>query len=122
ELGQANAEIFQTTPAAGVNTISVQIIRPEGLPGADVGERFVVASGTTQKTWTAPQLVMDKTGPSVGAVGATLTYQIHVRNAGLVVARDVVVTEPATAGLTLASSNPVAQRVGEQHEWRLGDL
>ncbi len=136
-LGQARAEIFQTKTAAGTNTINVQVIRPGDWPGAD-GTRLIVGSGTTQKTWSSPDLSIRSIGPSQGSLGATLTYRFEVRNAGTQTVKDAVVTYPVPAGLTLLGTNPpatqtsanVVQRQGAAQPaapasnivWRLGDL
>ena len=55
--GQASVEIFQKEPAHGTNKICIQVIRPGDLPGAN-GQRLVVGSGTTMKTWTAADLAV----------------------------------------------------------------
>lgn len=119
-LGQARAEIFQLKPAAGANTVNVQIIRPAELNGD--GTRLVVGSGATTKTWISPEIALRTTGPAQGTIGATLTYRMEVRNPGAQVARDVVVTDPIPQGLVQLGTNPVATLEGTNYVWRLGDL
>ena len=77
--GQANATIAQKEPRHGTNQISIEVIRPADLPGAN-GQRLIVGTGTTLKTWTGADLSVKKCGPAVACPGATLTYQIELSN------------------------------------------
>jgi uncharacterized repeat protein (TIGR01451 family) len=119
--GQANVEIFQKEPKHGTNTISIQVIRPGDLPGAN-GQRLIVGSGATMKTWTAADLAVKITGPATTCPGATLAYQIQVSNPGDLAAKDVVATDTMPEGLTLLTSNPPAEVAGRQLRWRLGEI
>ncbi len=119
--GQACAEIFQKQPMHGTNMVSIQVIRPAELPGAG-GQRLVVGSGTTTKTWTAADLAIKVIAPTLANVGATLTYHIDVSNPGDLPAKDVVVTDVVPEGLTCLGSNPPAEVAGKQLVWRLGEL
>jgi uncharacterized repeat protein (TIGR01451 family) len=47
--GQAIADLTQSTPQAGVNTITVELVRPETVPGAT--EPLIVGTATTQVVW-----------------------------------------------------------------------
>lgn len=47
--GQAIADLTQATPQAGVNTITVELVRPENVPGAT--EPLIVGTATTQVVW-----------------------------------------------------------------------
>lgn len=47
--GQAIADLTQVTPQAGVNTITVELVRPENVPGAT--EPLIVGTATTQVVW-----------------------------------------------------------------------
>jgi uncharacterized repeat protein (TIGR01451 family) len=118
ELGQASAEIYQLDTKPGTNTVSIQIIRPADA----TGDRFVVGQGATQKTWTAPDISIDASGPGQGLVGDTLTYRIDVRNPGDFTAKEVTVTETLAAGVTLVGSTPSPSGTGGPLQWRLGDL
>ena len=66
--GQASVEIFQKEPKHGTNKICIQVIRPGDLPGAN-GQRLVVGTGTTMKTWTAADLAVKTIGPAGGMPG-----------------------------------------------------
>ncbi len=120
-LGQARAEIFQTRAAPGTNTVNVQVIRPGDWPGGD-GMRLVVGSGTTQKTWSSPDLSIRAIAPSQGSLGATLTYRFEVRNAGNTSVKEAIVTYPVPSGLTLLATNPPAQQTAATTANRLADL
>jgi uncharacterized repeat protein (TIGR01451 family) len=119
--GQASVEIFEKEPKQGTNKICIQVIRPGDLPGAN-GQRLVVGTGTTMKTWTGADLSVKQTGPPVGNPGATLTYRIDVCNPGDLPAKDVVATENVPDGVAYVGSNPPAETAGRQLRWRLGEL
>ncbi len=120
-LGQANAEIFQTTPQSGTNTVRIEIIRPAQTAGG-AAPRLVIASGTTTKTWSSPDIALQMVGPARGSVGSTLTYRIDVSNPGGVAATGVSVTSDIPAGLSFLDSTPVATTSGSRLQWSLGDL
>ncbi|MEN6450641.1 MAG: hypothetical protein ABFC96_09135, partial [Thermoguttaceae bacterium] len=119
--GRASVEIRQKQLAAGTNRISIQVIRPANASGA-AGQRMVVATGVTSKTWTAPDLSVCVAGPPSATVGATLTYQIEVCNPGDLPAKGVTVTDLPSDGLTFLGADPRAESAGRQLQWRLGDL
>jgi uncharacterized repeat protein (TIGR01451 family) len=118
ELGQASAEIYQLETKPGTNSVSIQVVRP----GDAASDRFAVGQGATQKTWTAPDISLDASGPGQGLVGDTLTYRIDVRNPGDFTAKDVTVTETLAAGVTLVSSTPPPSGIAGRLQWSLGDL
>lgn len=119
--GQASVEIFEKEPKHGTNRIGIQVIRPGDLPGAN-GQRLVVGSGTTMKTWTGADLAVTVAGPSMASPGATLSYRIEISNPGDLPAKNVVATDSVPDGLTYLESNPPAETVGRQLQWRLGEL
>lgn len=120
-LGAASAEIFQEQPAPGTNKIGIQVIRPAGAE-CGAGGRLVVGSGTTLKTWSAPDVAVRKTGPAVASVGATLTFHIQVSNPGDLPAEDVTLTDVVPDGLTYLRSNPAGEEAGRSIRWPLGTL
>lgn len=121
ELGQANVTLNQQQATPGTNTIAVQVIRPAGING--VGDRLVLATGSTAKTWTAPQdLALRIAGPVEASLGSTVTYRIEVTNPGGSEIRDVAVGDTAPQGLTFLGSNPAGQPTTGRMEWRLGNL
>ncbi|HWB09186.1 MAG TPA: hypothetical protein VG826_08180 [Pirellulales bacterium] len=118
ELGQASAEIYQLDTKPGTNTVSIQVVRPADA----TGDRFVVGHGATQKTWTAPDISLDASGPGQGLVGDTLSYRIDVRNPGDFTAKEVTVTQTLAEGMTLVGSTPPPSATGGRLQWLLGDL
>jgi len=121
EAGQATAEIVQPQPVSGTNQINIQVIRPGAIDG-DGGKPLVVGSGSTTASWSAPGLTVRKTGPAVGSVGATLSYQIAVTNSGDLPADDVTVSDEIPAGFDLLRTQPQAELAGNQLRWPLGRL
>lgn len=119
--GQASVEIFEKEPKPGTNKIAIQVIRPADSPGAN-GQRLIVGTGTTMKTWTGSDLAVKTTGPAAGGLGGTLNYRFDVSNPGDLAAKDVVVVNMTPEGLTYVGSNPPAEVAGRQLQWRLGEL
>jgi len=119
--GQASVEIFEKEPRYGVNNIKIEVIRPGDLPGAS-GQRLVVGSGMTTKTWTAADLRVKMSGPPSAGLGTTLNYRVTVSNPGDQTAKDAVAVITVPDGLTFLSSNPPAASAGRQLQWRLGDI
>ncbi|MBX7073234.1 MAG: DUF11 domain-containing protein [Pirellulales bacterium] len=120
ELGQASVEIFQQTPTPGTNQIAIQIIRPNDT--ATGAQRLILGTGSTTKTWGAPDISLRHTGPAQAAVGALASYRIEVNNPGGATVRDVVISEELPPGLTFESGNPPPGVQGQRLIWRLGDL
>ena len=119
--GQANAEIFQKSPAHGTNQISIEVIRPAELPGAG-GQRMTVGTGSTMQTWTAADIGLKLSGPSMAKKGETLTYRLDVGNPGDLPSKNIVVSNVLPDGLSYLGSNPPAAVGGKQLQWRLGEL
>jgi uncharacterized repeat protein (TIGR01451 family) len=121
--GQANAEIFQKSPAHGTNQISVEVVRPAELPGAG-GQRMTVGTGSTMQTWTAADIGLKLSGPSMAKAGETLTYRLDVGNPGDLPSKNIVVSNVLPDGLSYLGSNPATSAVGggKQLQWRLGEL
>jgi uncharacterized repeat protein (TIGR01451 family) len=120
--GQASAEIFQKQPTHGTNQIRIQVIRPAEAVGGPGGERLVVSTGGTLKTWTAAALAVRKAGPPTAAIGATVTYSIDVSNPGDLPAREVVATDDVPEGLTFVNATPAPEVSGKRLQWKLPDL
>ncbi len=119
--GQASVEIFEKEPRHGVNNIKIEVIRPGDLPGAN-GQRLVVGSGMTSKTWRAADLSVKTSGPATAGLGTTLNYRITVANPGDQAAKDAVAVITMPEGLTFLNSNPAAETAGRQLQWRLGEI
>ena len=121
DSGQANVEIFQAEPKSGTNTVRIEIIRPAQSAGG-AAPRLVVATGTTTKTWSSPDIAVRMNGPSRGSIGATLTYRIDVSNPGGISASGVSVSSDIPAGLSFLNSTPTATAGGSRLQWELGEL
>jgi len=120
-MGQARAEIFQPQPAAGTNSVVVQVIRP-GQAGGLAGSRVAVGQGSTLVTWTAPGLAVRVGGPGAAAVGATLVYRLEVTNSGDLPSEGVVLSTDVARGLSYLNSAPAATVLGSNLQWQLGRL
>ncbi len=119
--GQASVEIFEKEPRHGVNNIKIEVIRPGNLPGAN-GQRLVVGSGMTSKTWRAGDLSVKTSGPATAGLGTTINYRITVANPGDLAVKDAVAVITMPEGLTFLNSNPAAETAGRQLQWRLGEI
>jgi uncharacterized repeat protein (TIGR01451 family) len=119
--GQANAEIFQKSPAHGTNQISIEVIRPAELPGAG-GQRMSVGTGSTMQTWTAADIGLKLSGPSMAKRGESLNYRLDVGNPGDLPSKNIVVSNVLPDGLSYLGSNPPAVVGGRQLQWRLNEL
>ncbi|MBX7167405.1 MAG: DUF11 domain-containing protein [Pirellulales bacterium] len=119
DLGQGSAEIFQPQPASGTNQINVTIIRP---PVDNGGSPVIIAAGTTSKSWSAPDISIQVTGPPQGAAGTPLSYRVEVANRGAIAARGATVISELPAGLTFVSSSPPLTPTDNRVQWSLGDL
>jgi len=119
-LGQAPVQIRQVTPAAGVNDIRVQIIRPGEISPDNL--RLTIVNHVTRVTWGGNQLTIDKQGPAQAATGQTFSYRIDVRNASQQTIKGVVLSDPIDAGLTIISTNPPTTPANQVLQWNLQDL
>jgi uncharacterized repeat protein (TIGR01451 family) len=119
--GQANAEIFQKSPAHGTNQIGIEVIRPAELPGAG-GQRMTIGTGSTMQTWTAADIALKLSGPSMAKAGETLTYRLEVSNPGDLLSKNIIVSNVLPDGLVYLGGNPAAAVGGKQLQWRLAEL
>jgi uncharacterized repeat protein (TIGR01451 family) len=119
--GQATAEILQKAPAHGTNQIGIEVIRPAELPGA-AGQRLTVGSGSVMQTWTAAEVGLKLSGPSMAKAGDTLNYRFDLSNAGDLPSKDVLLSSALPDGLSYLSSSPAAGMVGRQLQWRVAEL
>ena len=118
EFGQATASIYQSAPGPGTNRVGVQVIRPAD-PG---GQRLVLGTGSTTKTWTAGELTLRTSGPDQVSVGATASYRIEVANDGATTIRDATISTPIPPGMTFIGANPQGAMNNGQLSWRLGNV
>ncbi len=78
--GQAPVTVYAQQGAHGTTAVIVDVIRPE--QPQDNLPRLVLGRGQTTVTFSAPALVLDVSGPGVGAVGQPLAYRAVMGNAG----------------------------------------
>src|SRR5262249_55017130 len=109
--GNAQVGLAQGAPAAGVNRIGGEIIRPPD-PTSPSGTGIVIGSGETAKEWLAPQIALAKTGPPTAAVGQEMTYTITVTNTGKVETRSMTVHDAVPEGTQYVRSQPPAAAEG----------
>ena len=83
---------------------------------------MTVGSGSTMQTWTAADIGLKLSGPSMAKVGETLTYRLNVSNPGDLPSKNIVVSNVLPDGLSYLGSNPAAAVGGKQLQWRLGEL
>ncbi len=115
--GKAVVELFQRQPQAGTNKISIQVIRPAGLGCPD--QQIVVGRTCLAQTWSAPDLGVRVTGPSVGSIGANLGFRVEVRNPGDMAAEGVILTMPLPSGLSYVTASPASEVAGGTLRWNL---
>ncbi|MFL5331087.1 MAG: hypothetical protein ACJ8C4_19525 [Gemmataceae bacterium] len=90
---------------------------PERLP-----ETKLPIPESRQQNCAAPAVVLEKRCPETVNVGATLTYDIIVRNVGACPVSLVRVEDELPAGTKYAGSEPAAEPVGDRLVWSLGSM
>jgi uncharacterized repeat protein (TIGR01451 family) len=117
--GAANVSIAQVAPAAGVNRISVEIVRP---PESGNGVGMVIARGETRKEWVAPHVTLAKTGPPTVAAGQEIPYVLTITNHGQIETKTVTIRDFMPTNAQYIRSDPPASVEGDQLIWTLGEL
>jgi uncharacterized repeat protein (TIGR01451 family) len=117
--GVANVTIAQVAPAAGVNRIGIEIIRP---PESGNGVGMVIARSETRKEWVAPQVHLEKTAPESVAIGQEIPYVLTITNHGQVETKTVTVRDFKPKNVRYLRSDPPASEEGDQLIWTLGEL
>jgi uncharacterized repeat protein (TIGR01451 family) len=112
--GASNVVLQQVAPETGDNTVYISVLHTSGA------ELF---SSIVTKTWQAPSLTVEKTGPESVGLAKTATYTISVKNDGDRMASAVALTDTLPAGMSYVSANPEPSEVGEGTVvWSLGDI
>jgi uncharacterized repeat protein (TIGR01451 family) len=119
--GHAQVAIAQQGPAAGVNKIEIEIIRPPD-PTKPSGVGVTLAKAFTTIEWLAPNVAMAHTGPADVPLGQEAAYTIAVTSTGKIESRSMTVTNPIPPGLEFVRSTPPAIRDGNNLVWTLGPL
>jgi len=120
--GVARARLTQVTPVEGVNTIGMEIIRPEDNSCGRCSPAMRIAGGVTTKTWVGPRIGITKSAPATAGVGDQFDYNIVVTNPGRATATNAKVVDALPDGIQYVSSEPAAQAAGQNLQWSLGDI
>jgi uncharacterized repeat protein (TIGR01451 family) len=121
--GRAAVEIQPTTNESGTTVVRVDIIQPATPDGSR--PRLTLnqtAPNTTTVTWSVPDLKIQVLGPETAGAQSDASYRIEVQNPGDVPLSNVIVTGSLTGGARLIQSSLEHATVGDNLEWRIGDL
>src|SRR5207237_9673638 len=119
--GNASASLVQIAPQAGINRISVEIIRPPD-PSSPSGAGIIIGRGETSKQWQGPQITLNLTGPPTAVVNQDIPYSATINNAGQVETQAITVRDTIPAGVQVVRTAPTASVEGNQLIWTLGAL
>jgi uncharacterized repeat protein (TIGR01451 family) len=119
--GNATATMVQALPQAGVNRISVEVIRPPD-PRTPSGAGIVIGRGETTKQWQGGQVSLTVTGPPTAIVNQDIPYTVAVQNAGQIEVPFMTVRSPLPEGLQLVRAIPQPIIESNQLVWTFGIL
>ena len=119
--GNAHAALVLQGPAAGVNHIGMEIIRPPD-PTVPSGTGLTLARGETTVAWQAPIVTLDLNVPPTVVLGQELPYTITIKNAGQVAAHAFTVRQNFPESVTFARADLPPSVEGRQLVWTLGEL
>ncbi len=119
--GVAATQVFNAARRTGTALISIEVIRPpvasENMP------QLTLATGQTTVSWSAPELILQATGPSVGSVNQRLTYSASVSNIGNVPAGNVRLSMQIPSGMTVVSASQTpTQTTNAALAWDIGEV
>lgn len=109
---EADDNAAQNTVTSYKKTVGIELAAPVYPPAALPTALGVPAAG----------LIIDKLGPSTGAVGQVLEYEIVVRNAGPKEIEGLVIEDTIPATAQLVGSVPAGQVQGTLVSWKLDRL
>ena len=115
--GQAAIRVTPNGNQAGVVYVTTEVIRP-----ADISletPALVVGESTSVVTWNAPGLTVKAASPKIVEFGKPMNCVVTVSNPGNQTATNVSVVQSLPPGLSLDSSNPIANVTGNQIVWSL---
>jgi uncharacterized repeat protein (TIGR01451 family) len=119
--GNAPVAIAQLAPAAGVNRVSVEIIRPPD-PTTPSGVGLVIATGETRIEWLAPSVTLNHTVPPAVALNQEVVFTTTLQNAGRIESKTITVTAPVVEGFELVRTQPPSARDNNMLVWTIGEL
>ena len=119
--GNASVALPETAPAAGVNHIAIEIVRPPDTR-SPTGAGIVIGQGQTTMEWQAPGISLAKTGPPTAVVGQDIVYTIAVRSSGTMVAppmtlRNSIPRERSTSAPTRLQTLKASSWPGPWDPW-----
>lgn len=120
EQGKASIRVSPNINQAGIVYVKTEVIRP-----ADVSletPSLVVGQSTVAVTWNSPGLSISSSSPKIVKLGQTIDCLVTISNPGNQTATNVVLAQTIPSGLTLDSSNPVANLTGNQAVWNIDNL
>jgi len=115
--GQATTILTPREQKSGVNTISIQIIRPAGVDGTD--RRITVGSEMVRQTWAGnPNILLNISGQREARLGEELPYEITAENRSSTPVQGVIALQiPPMASYIV--SNPTGQSQGSTVLWNV---
>ena len=119
--GNAPAHIVQAAPGAGINRVSIDILRPPD-PTTPSGSVVPITSGETSVEWLAPQIALAHTAPPTIPVGQDGVFTTVVANTGRIESRAIKVTLPIPDELQFVGANPPGFQNGKELIWTLAAL
>jgi uncharacterized repeat protein (TIGR01451 family) len=119
--GIAQATLVQAAPSAGINRVSIEIVRPPD-PSTPSGAGVPIVRTETTVEWQAPNVALSHSAaPSVG-LNQEIAFTTKATNSGTVESSFLTITEPVPEGLEFVRAQPPAARLGESYAWTFGVL
>lgn len=119
-LGQAAVRVTSNQSQASSAQVLVEIIRPANA--AHQTPDMVIGASSAHVTWNAAALNISAAGPKITEIGKPTRLQVSVANLGNQVATNVTMTQTLPFAVNVDSSNPIANIIGRQATWNLGDI
>ena len=119
--GRAEVDIVQSGPAAGVNTVEIEILRPPD-PTKPSAAAISVAKATTSIEWLAPQMSVTNIGPQSALLGQDVTFNVAIANTGKIGSDLLLLKNPVPDGLFFVRSVPPAVVDGNNLVFTLSEI
>lgn len=119
-LGQASVRVTSNQTQAASAQVLMEIIWPANA--TQQTPDMVIGTSSAHVTWNAPALKISATGPKTTEKGKPIRLQVSVTNPGNQTATDVTMTQTLPFAVNVESSSPIANIIGRQATWNLGDI
>ena len=119
-LGHAAVRVTSNQTQASSAQVLMEIIQPANA--AQQTPDMVIGASSAHVTWNAAALKISATGPTTTEIGKRTRLQVSVTNLGNQVATNVTMTQTLPFAINVDSSNPIANIIGRQATWNLGDI